>query len=91
MNRAEVVSKVKKMVDDKFGGDWTAAFRMYATGTKNLVNEDGLWDMLKDAGVGNVFTRSMIVDRILSVVDRDGDGAVSWEEFSFVLKPSIQE
>lgn len=85
MDRAEVVAKVRYLVDTHHGGDWRLAFDFYARGDSR-VNGDDLFALLKDAGVGNFITRSTYVSKIIDVIDRDGDGAISWDEFEFVFR-----
>lgn len=84
MDRIELTTKIRKIVEREFGGDWQRAFLSYSKGD-DRVDGDELWRLLKDAGVGNVLTRASYVNKIMEVIDRDNDGRITWTEFEFVF------
>jgi len=86
--KAELKSKVSKLVDQKYGGDWDRAFRHYAAkgGSGSLVEKDDLLVLLEDADIGNWMTRGAWADGIIEELDSSGDGKISKPEFQKVLK-----
>jgi hypothetical protein len=80
----EAADKVKQLVKDKFGDDWTAAFAHYA-GTDNLLSRDNIIDLLADAGVANRLTRPLYASAVIGTLDADTDGKVSADELRTVL------
>ena len=82
-NVTELKTKVKKLVTDKFGGDYKKAFDHYAKG--GSVGPDELSSLLSDAGVGNFATRGSWVSAIIKRLDTNGNGKIEWNEFTAVL------
>ena len=82
-NQRELVRKVTRLVDSKFGGDWSRAFQHYSrSGTGDGLIDDGeLRKLLSDASVGNSWTRGTWARKIIEKIDGDGDRKISWEEF----------
>jgi hypothetical protein len=78
--KQELRKKVSTLVDAEFGGDYAVAFRRYAD-RNGKVGKDGVKALLRDAGVGNSFTRWAWAVAVVAELDADGDGAVSWPEF----------
>jgi len=87
-NVRELTTKVGRLVDRQFDGSMRAAFDHYA-GADGKVSRDELSDLLSDAHVGNFVTRgawvSGIMDRLDKAPNGNGDGKVSWTEFSSVM------
>lgn len=83
--KRELQEKITAFIRDKFAGDSQAAFRTYADGA-GLIDRTSLKDLLRDAGVGNHFTRGAWADGILEAVDTDRDRKVSWPEFVSVYQ-----
>lgn len=81
--KRELTEKVTTLVNQKYGGDWTAAFSHYATrnGIASLVDKDDLLELLTDAGVGNWLTRSAWAEGIIEELDGSKDQKISWDEF----------
>jgi hypothetical protein len=49
-----------------------------------VISKDELKALLSDAGIGSGLTRW--ASGIIEVVDRDGDGGISWAEFEAVFE-----
>lgn len=92
--KRELRTKVKKLVDYKFEGKYKKAFDHYdknRLGKKDgKVDSDSLKQSLKDADVGNGFTRGLWVKAIIKTMDTDKDGAISWGEFESVFENKIK-
>jgi len=78
--KQELREKVSTLVDAEFGGDYAVAFRHYAD-TDGKVGKNGVKALLRDAGVGNSWTRWAWAVAVVAELDTDGDGGVSWPEF----------
>lgn len=83
-SQASVVQKVTLYVATTFGGDWRKMFDAYAF--KGKVSEDALERMLLMAGVGFAISRPFIANTILGVMDTDGDGCITWDEFQRIAQ-----
>ena len=81
----ELKTKIAALVRDSFGGDYKKAFAYYDP-DQDGIGSDELSQLLEEAGVGNIFTRSSWVAGILDKVDSDQDGRISWAEFEQILK-----
>jgi Ca2+-binding EF-hand superfamily protein len=95
-NGIELVTKVKKLVDEKFDGNYQRAFNFYDTDTltsegkikkrpDGKISKDELKRLLADAGVGNVITRGAWADGIIRKLDTNGDRCISWQEFQVMV------
>lgn len=84
----ELKEKVTALVGRTFGGDWDRAFRHYARmgGDSGLVDDDAVSAMLKDAGIGNAFTRGAWTSGVIEKLDTDKDDAISLTEFRTVFQ-----
>ena len=82
-DKQELKDKVSSLIDERFGGDWDAAYRRYAqsSGAGSLIDRRDLRKLLKKAGVGNGLTRGAWVDGIIAELDTSGDGTISQSEF----------
>jgi len=78
--KQELREKVSTLVDAEFGGEYAVAFRHYA-GRDGKVGKDGVKALLRNAGVGNSWTRWAWAGAVVAELDADGDGGVSWPEF----------
>jgi hypothetical protein len=83
----ELKTKVKKLVGNKFEGNWRKAFEHYQKidDQKAKMGRNALDQLLKDADVGSFMTRGLWVDGILKELDQDKDGLISWDEFEVIL------
>lgn len=87
--RIEVKQKGVRLVNERFGGDFEAAFDHYDSNHDERIGRDELLEFLYDAhigdGVGLGFLRGMWADGILEEVDTDLDGEISRKEFHAIL------
>ena len=81
--KEELVRKVKALVKRNFGGSYERAFRHYSGQhvANPKVDSDELSLMLRDAKIGNGFTRSAWVRGIMKELDKNRDQNISWQEF----------
>jgi len=85
--KREVQQKVSRLVAERFGGDYNKAFDHYDCQQKDgKISSGELIQLLKDAGIGNWFTRDAWVEGIIAELDTDNDGMISAAEFNAVIK-----
>ena len=80
----ELREKLTRVVRERFGGDWRAAFRHFDRNNDLGINRSELKRLLTTARVGGDFTRDMWTDGILDRLDGvEGprDGKIQWREF----------
>lgn len=82
----ELKNKVAGLVARRFSNDYRRAFNHYDDNGDGKVARPELKALLSDAGVGNMFTRNAWVSGIISALDKDYDGCISWAEFEAVFK-----
>ena len=80
-NERELKDKVEALVAKDFGGDYRHAFDAYDADHDGSISEDELKELLRDAGVGNAFTRAAWAGGIIAQLDTDDDVRISWAEF----------
>ena len=87
--RLELNSKIHGLVLAEYGGDWTRAFRHYSSleGNKQGVDHHQLTELLKDADVGDCFTRAVWADEILADAGMTERGSISEDVFDDMLRP----
>ena len=76
-----ILAKVGGLVDQRFGGDYRAAFGHYDTNGDGTISTAEMTALLADAGVGNWFTRWTWVNGVVSRLDANDDDHISWDEF----------
>ena len=88
----ELKTKIRQLVKEKFEGDYRKGFDHYdkVDGLDSKIGSSALERLLTDADVGNWLTRGLWVDGVLKALDKDKDGAISWDEFESILKDSPQ-
>jgi Ca2+-binding EF-hand superfamily protein len=84
----ELKTKIRQLVKEKFDGDYKKGFDYYdkADGEDSKIGSTALEQLLRDADVGNWLTRSLWVEGVLQALDKDKDGAISWDEFEAILE-----
>ena len=89
--KQELIGKLEALVQERFDGDYKAAFDNYANkrSQSGSVDADELSDLLKDAGVGNAFTRGFWVDGVMAEVDKDNDGFITYSELQSILESEL--
>lgn len=83
--KAELKDKVGRLVAERFSGSYPSAFAHYDDNGDGKIGRSELLDFLRDAAVGNLFTRGTWADGIIAELDLDHDGMISAAEFSSVL------
>lgn len=81
----ELKTKIAALVRESYGGDYRTAFAHYDPDQDGIAAEE-LKQLLEDAEVGNLFTRSSWVSGIIARVDTNQDGRISWAEFERIIK-----
>ncbi len=85
----ELIMKIRNMLQRHHGGDdptaMRKAFSMYDRSGNGELGPNELAVVLADAGVGNALTRGAWVRGILSRLDSEGRGALSWSDFQAAL------
>lgn len=87
-NERELKQKVGKLVADRFGGDYKAAFAHYDHDHDGSVAKSELVALLADAGVGSGLTRGIWASKIIERLDANTDGGIQWAEFESVFRAS---
>lgn len=85
----ELITKLRSWLRRLHGSDDTTAMRKafdtYDRDGDGELAPNELGAVLADAGVGNKLTRGAWVKGILSRLDRDGRGALSWDDFQAAI------
>lgn len=84
-DKTDLATKVSALIRAKFGGDWRRAFWHYDGDHDGGIDRAELTDLLRDAGVGNYFTRGAWASGVTAEMDADGDGRITWPEFETVF------
>jgi hypothetical protein len=88
-NVKELKSKVGTLVDGEFGGDYKKAFDHYDSDRDGGIHKAELVALLKDAGVGNGFTRGAWASGIIERLDKSTDEQIQWAEFESVFRAMV--
>ena len=88
----ELTTKIRQLVKEKFDGDFRKGFDHYdkIDEEDSKIGSSALEQLLADAKVGNFLTRTLWVEGVMKVLDKDKDGAISWDEFASILEDSPQ-
>ncbi len=88
----ELKIKIRQLVKEKFDGEFRKGFDHYdkIDGEDSKIGSSALEQLLGDAKVGNFLTRKLWVEGVLRVLDKDKDGAISWDEFESILEDNPQ-
>lgn len=88
----ELKIKIRQLVMEKFEGDYRQGFDHYdkIDGEDSKIGSSALEQLLADADVGNWLTRRLWVEGVMKALDKDRDGAISWDEFESILEDKPQ-
>lgn len=91
----ELKTKVKKLVDERFGGRYRKAFDHYdKLDIRDIkdgkIGKKSLMKLLNDAKVGSWAVRGFWAKAILKRLDQDEDFSISWGEFESALEGKIK-
>ncbi|MFZ1748058.1 MAG: hypothetical protein WBO24_05590 [Nitrospirales bacterium] len=88
----ELTKKIRQLVKEKFEGDFRKGFDHYDSidGQDSKIGSSALEQLLADAKIGNFLTRTLWVEGVLKALDKDQDGAISWNEFASILEDCPQ-
>ena len=83
----ELIDKVQRLVRVRFQGNYKRAFDHYAGRRRDggQIDRDELMVLLKDADIGNALTRTAWVSGIISKLDKNGDGLISFSELEALM------
>jgi Ca2+-binding EF-hand superfamily protein len=86
-DQRELIDKVNALARKRWGaGDhWRDLFDAYDSDSDGEATPAEINELLRDAGVGNSFTRGMWVAGVIGRMDRDDSGAVSFVEMTRAL------
>lgn len=86
----ELIEKIEALLQKKFSAtdedSMKKLFLAYDANNDGKIDKDELMKLLKDADVGNTFTRGAWVKGVLEQLDRNADKAISWDEFKAATK-----
>jgi hypothetical protein len=87
-DRIELVTKLKALCVKRFGTEdaWPQLFDSYDTDRDGLATGAELRQLLTDADVGNIVTRSTWVTQVMMTLDRDEDSRISRQEFGHAIR-----
>lgn len=90
-NKEELIEKVNRLLLRKVGRTDKEAmqklFKSYDKDANGRIGPEELEQLLKDADVGNGFTRGAWVSGVIKKLDTGKlDGEISWEEFDAVMR-----
>lgn len=88
----ELKIKIRQLVKKNFDGDFRKGFDHYdkIDGEDSKIGSTALDQLLADAKVGNFLTRKLWMEGVMKVLDKDKDGAISWNEFETILEDRPQ-
>jgi hypothetical protein len=79
LQKQELTKKVSTLVGTEFGGDYSLAFQHYGD-INGKVGKDGVKALLKDAGIGSVWTRWAWAGALIAELDGDGEVTISLKD-----------
>jgi hypothetical protein len=92
-NETELSSKVGALIEAQFGGDLRKAFAHYGERQSHdpSMDKEELTELLHDADVGNGMSRPEWASAIVTKLDKNGDGKITWKEFDGLVKLSTSK
>lgn len=88
-NELELKEKITALMLRKYGDtsreSMEKLFKLYDKNRNGNIDKTELEQLLKDAEVGNGFTRGAWVSGIIKKLDSDRDRSISWREFDSVI------
>jgi Ca2+-binding EF-hand superfamily protein len=88
--QAELVEKIQKLLQKKYGDssveNMRKLFDEYDRDKDQKISPDELEKLLKDADIGNSFTRGAWVKGVIGALDQNADKKIDWEEFTAAIK-----
>jgi Ca2+-binding EF-hand superfamily protein len=88
--QAELVEKIQKLLQKKYGDssveNMRKLFDEYDRDKDQKISPEELERLLKDADIGNSFTRGAWVKGVIGALDQNADKKIDWEEFTAAIK-----
>jgi Ca2+-binding EF-hand superfamily protein len=85
----ELVEKIQALLTKKYGDTSAESMRKlfdaYDKDGDKKISPGDLEQLLKDASIGNAFTRGAWVKGIVGKLDTNGDKLIDWDEFSAAI------
>jgi Ca2+-binding EF-hand superfamily protein len=86
----ELVEKIQKLLKKRYGDSSLESMRKlfdeYDRDKDQHISADELEKLLKDADIGNAFTRGAWVKGVIGALDKNADKTIDWQEFSDAVK-----
>jgi Ca2+-binding EF-hand superfamily protein len=86
----ELVEKIQKLLVKRYGDASVESMRKlfdeHDRDKDQKIDASELEKLLKDADVGNSFTRGAWVKGVLGALDRNADSKIDWDEFTAAIK-----
>jgi Ca2+-binding EF-hand superfamily protein len=86
----ELIAKIEALLQKKYGntdeGSMKKLFEAYDMNADGKIDKSELFQLLKEAGIGNTLTRGAWVTGIMEKLDQNADKAISWDEFKVATK-----
>jgi Ca2+-binding EF-hand superfamily protein len=86
----ELVEKIQALLRKKYGDSSVESmkklFDHYDKDKDKKISQNELEQLLKDAEIGNSFTRGMWIKGIVGQLDTNNDKHIDWDEFSAAVK-----
>ena len=86
----ELVVKIRKLLVKRYGDESVESMRKlfdaYDRDKDEKISGDELEVLLKDADVGNSFTRGAWVKGVIGALDKNADRKIDWAEFTAAIQ-----
>jgi len=88
--QAELVEKIKSLLQKRYGDSSAESMRRlfdeYDRDKDQKISPGELEQLLKDADIGNGFTRGAWVKGVIGALDQNADKKIDWDEFTAAIK-----